>query len=165
MLVIGIDPGTAITGFGILEEQPGGGIRAIDYGVIRTKTEQSQPERLLALQQDLLRLVLKYQPAEAAVEKLFFQKNVKTALAVGEARGVVLLTLAMHHIPLAEYTPSDVKQTVVGYGAAEKKQVQFMVTELLKLESIPQPDDAADALAIALCHLHHYKYRDLAGLR
>lgn len=161
MLFIGIDPGTAITGYGLLEERPDGSVRVVDYGVLRTPAGMQQAERLLSLHHALLDLLLLHKPEQAAVEKLFFQKNVKTALTVGEARGVAMLTLAMQGVKIAEYTPSEIKQSVVGYGVAEKRQIQFMVTELLRLDSLPQPDDAADALAIAICHMQHYKYNHM----
>jgi crossover junction endodeoxyribonuclease RuvC len=157
-LALGIDPGTATTGFGLVEQLPDGGLRAIDYGVILTPKDLSAPDRLALLYQQLKELLLLHRPATSAVEKLFFQKNVSTALAVGQARGVTLLALAQAGIEIAEYTPNEVKQAVAGYGSADKRQVQEMVRVLLALPEIPRPDDAADALAIAICHLHTNRY-------
>jgi len=154
MLVIGIDPGTAITGYGLVRENEGGDLSVIEYGVILTSADMPMPERLLELHHRLRELMLLHHPQSGAVEKLFFQRNVRTALAVGQARGVVLLSMAECGVPLAEYTPLEVKQAVVGYGGADKNQVQQMVRALLGLPDIPRPDDAADALAIAICHLH-----------
>ena len=154
MLAIGIDPGTAITGYGLVRENEGGDLSVIEYGVILTSADMPMPERLLELHHRLRELMLLHHPQCGAVEKLFFQRNVRTALAVGQARGVVLLSMAECGVPLAEYTPLEVKQAVVGYGGADKNQVQQMVRALLGLPDIPRPDDAADALAIAICHLH-----------
>jgi crossover junction endodeoxyribonuclease RuvC len=157
-LALGIDPGTATTGFGLVEQLPDGGLRAVDYGVITTPKEASAPDRLLLLYQQLTELLLLHRPQTSAVEKLFFQKNVSTALAVGQARGVTLLAIAQTGLEVAEYTPNEVKQAVAGYGSADKRQVQEMVRVLLSLPEIPRPDDAADALAIAICHLHTNRY-------
>jgi crossover junction endodeoxyribonuclease RuvC len=154
MLAIGIDPGTAITGYGLVQENEDGGLSVVDFGVILTSADIPMPERLLELYHRLRELMLLYRPQSGAVEKLFFQRNVRTALAVGQARGIVLLSMAECGVPVAEYTPLEVKQAVVGYGGADKNQVQQMVRALLGLPDIPHPDDAADALAIAICHLH-----------
>ena len=161
MLTIGIDPGTAITGYGLVREGEDGVLAAVSYGVIATSPDLSMPARLLELDQQLQEILLLYRPDCGAVEKLFFARNARTALAVGQGRGVVLLGLARAGVPVAEYTPLEIKQTVVGYGGAGKKQVQHMVKALLKLDQIPQPDDAADALAIAICHLHHQRVHAL----
>lgn len=131
-----------------------GDLEAVDYGVVLTPAGESPEKRLLLLYQQLKQLILLHRPQSAAVEKLFFQRNVTTAIAVGQARGVILLSLAEAGINVAEYTPLEVKQAVVGYGGAPKKQVQQMVRVILRLDEIPKPDDAADALAIAICHLH-----------
>lgn len=160
MLVIGIDPGTATTGYGLVLENAAGDLQVVDYGAILTPAALPMAERLLALYQRLNELILLHRPHSGAVEKLFFQRNVRTALSVGQGRGVVLLALAQHGLPVGEYTPLEVKQAVVGYGGAEKRQVQHMVRALLDLPEIPKPDDAADALAIAICHIHSYR---LAG--
>jgi crossover junction endodeoxyribonuclease RuvC len=157
MLVIGIDPGTATTGYGLVREDPDGSLKVIDYGAILTPPDLSLSERLLELYHELQKIILLHHPDSGAVEKLFFQRNVRTALSVGQARGVVLLALAEARLPVAEYTPLEVKQAVAGYGGADKSQVQQMVRILLDLPDIPRPDDAADALAIAICHVHSAK--------
>jgi len=161
MLVIGIDPGTATTGYGLVRENEDGSLLAVDYGVISTTPDLSMPQRLLELHRRLLEILLLHRPQSGAVEKLFFQRNVTTAISVGQARGVALLSLAESNLPVAEYTPLEVKQAVAGYGGADKNQVQQMVRALLGLETIPHPDDAADALAVAICHLHTAKVYDL----
>ncbi len=153
MLTIGIDPGTAIMGWGIVD-QVGGALRPVDYGVITTPANIAPAQRLLLLYQGLSELLRQHQPAAAAVEELFFSRNVTTALAVGQARGVVLLTLAQAGVPIYEYKPREIKQAVAGYGGAEKRQMQEMVRMTLNLTTIPKPDDAADALAIAICHAY-----------
>jgi len=161
MLVIGIDPGTATTGYGLVREREDGSLQAVAYGAILTPVDSPFSQRLLNLHSQLTEILLLHQPVSSAVEKLFFQRNVRTALSVGQARGVALLALVQQGIPLAEYTPMEVKQAVVGYGGAEKKQVQFMVTALLDLPEIPKPDDVADALAIAICHIHSARFQNL----
>ena len=154
MLVIGLDPGTAITGYGVVLDDEDGGLLAVDFGVIETPSKLPMPERLLKLHQGLAEIISLHRPENGAVEKLFFQKNVKTAISVGQARGVALLALAEKGIPISEYAPMEVKQAVAGYGGADKRQVQLMVKALLNLDELPRPDDAADALAVAICHLH-----------
>lgn len=162
MLALGIDPGTATTGFGLVREQ-NGAYHLVECGVILTPAHEAMPQRLLLLHARVQALLEAQRPDAVAVEQLFFNKNVRTAIAVGQARGVVLLAAAQAGIPLYEYTPLQVKQAVVGYGRAEKRQVQEMVRILLGLDSIPQPDDAADAVAVALCHLQSFNlYRKLA---
>ncbi len=163
MLVIGIDPGTAITGFGLVQENPDGSLTAVKFGVIQTSPDVDMPQRLLELHQLLNEILLLHQPESGAVEKLFFQRNVRTALSVGQARGVALLALAEHKLPVAEYSPLEVKQAVVGYGGADKNQVQQMVRAILGLEDIPRPDDAADALAIALTSLQSSRWERLVN--
>jgi crossover junction endodeoxyribonuclease RuvC len=165
MLVIGIDPGTATTGFGLVRENEDGSLAVIDYGAILTLPGQPMPQRLLELYRKLKEILLLHHPQSSAVEKLFFQRNVRTAISVGQARGVVLLALAEVGIPVAEYTPLEIKQAVAGYGSAEKNQVQQMVRALLSLPDIPRPDDAADALAVAICHLHTAQSQALYGDR
>ncbi len=155
MLALGIDPGTETTGYGIVSEDDAGGLSAVCFGVIKTSKSTPPELRLKQIYEKLKGILFLNSPDSAAVEKLFFQKNVTNAIAVGQARGVVLLALAEVQLPIAEYTPNEVKQSVTGYGAADKKQVQEMVRLLLNLEDIPRPDDAADALAIAICHLRH----------
>jgi crossover junction endodeoxyribonuclease RuvC len=161
MLVIGIDPGTAITGYGLVRESEQGDLKVEDFGVIQTSPDLAMPERLLQLHEKLQEIVVLHRPQSAAVEKLFFQRNVRTAISVGQARGVALLTLAEAQVPVAEYTPMEIKQAVAGYGGADKNQVQQMVRALLVMEEIPRPDDAADALAVAICHLHSARTRAL----
>lgn len=163
MLVLGIDPGTAITGYGLIREDDNGNLHMVDYGVIETKSGKPHPERLLLLYNELINIIQLHHPDCGAVEKLFFQRNVRTALSVGQARGVALLALAGAGLDIAEYTPMEVKQSVVGYGGADKNQVQQMVRALLSLREIPRPDDAADALAVAICHLHSAKFASLGG--
>lgn len=164
MLVLGVDPGTATTGYGLVQENQDGSLEAVAYGAIRTSAELEMPERLLELFHQLNQLILLHRPESGAVEKLFFSRNVRTALSVGQGRGVVLLSLAQAGLPVAEYSPLEVKQAVVGYGGADKNQIQQMVKALLNLEAIPHPDDAADALAIAITHLHSARYTRLAEL-
>jgi len=163
MLVIGIDPGTATTGYGLIQENESGDLSLVDYGAILTSPDRPMSWRLLQLYRSLEELIDLHRPDCGAVEKLFFARNVRTALSVGQARGVVLLALARAGIPLAEYTPLEIKQAVAGYGSAEKLQVQQMVRALLGLVEVPQPDDAADALAVAICHLHSSRMRSLTG--
>lgn len=162
MLVLGIDPGTATTGYGLVRESPRGDLELVDYGTILTPAGMDQEKRLLLLYQRLNELILLHQPETGAVEKLFFRRNVTTAISVGQARGVILLALAQANIPVAEYTPMEVKQAVSGYGGADKKQVQVMVQALLQMSELPRPDDAADALAIAITHLHSYRWNQAA---
>lgn len=161
MLVIGIDPGTAITGYGLVEDRADGSLNVLAYGVITTPAGMPMPERLLEIHHRLHEILLLHRPVSGAVEKLFFQKNVRTALQVGQARGVAIMTLAACQMQVYEYTPLEVKQAVVGYGGADKNQVQQMVRALLELTEIPKPDDAADALAVAICHLHSAKMQNL----
>jgi crossover junction endodeoxyribonuclease RuvC len=161
MLVIGIDPGTAITGYGLVRENQGGMLESLGYGVIETPAIKSMAERLSQLYHQLNDIILLHRPESAAVEKLFFQRNVRTAISVGQARGVALLALAEANLSIAEYTPLEIKQAVAGYGGADKNQVQQMVRTLLGLDDIPRPDDAADALAVAICHLHSNRMNSL----
>lgn len=153
MIILGIDPGTAITGYGVVESR-GNKYKVIAYGCFRTGANLPLDIRLKSLYQGINEVIKKYQPGQVAVEELFFNKNARTALAVGHARGIALLAAANQELPVAEYTPLQVKQSVTGYGKAEKKQVQFMVKTLLGLEEAPSPDDVADALAVAICHAH-----------
>lgn len=160
MIVLGIDPGTATTGYGVVTDRDSQPIM-VAYGAILTPSDQALPDRLITIHTEMLRLIDQYQPEQAAVEQLFFNKNVRTALAVGHARGVVLLALAERQVPIFEYTPLEVKQAVTGNGRADKKQIQEMIKILLELDKIPKPDDAADALAIAVCHFHSARYTTL----
>jgi crossover junction endodeoxyribonuclease RuvC len=151
MIILGIDPGTATTGYAFIEKTKRGELKVVDYGVISTDKSDSNSKRLLVLRKDLLALIKKYKPEMAGVEKLYFERNVTTAMGVSQARGVVLLTLEENKIDLCEFTPLQVKSVVSGYGKADKKQIQYMVQKTFGLKKIPKPDDAADALAIALC--------------
>jgi crossover junction endodeoxyribonuclease RuvC len=153
MRVLGIDPGTATTGYGVVEEV-NGDLKSLVFGVIRTPADQPLPVRLQLIYQALKELAAEWVPTAAAVEELFFSRNVRTAMSVGQARGVTLLALADIGLDVAEYTPLAIKQAVTGYGNADKAQVQEMVRLLLGLAEAPRPDDAADALAVAICHLH-----------
>ena len=162
MLVLGIDPGTAITGYGLVREDEAG-LLLVDCGVITTPPDQPQAERLQAIYQGLEDVIRQHQPKEAAVEELFFSRNVRTALSVGQARGVTLLALADAGLPIHEYKPLEVKLAIAGYGGADKHQVQEMVRMLLNLDSVPEPDDAADAVAVAVCHLHSARMAALVG--
>jgi len=163
MRIIGIDPGLAITGYGVIQTDRSNDYRCIDYGVITTQAGLPDAERLKVLHQAFTELITNHQPDSSAVEKLFFQKNVKTAISVGQARGVIMLTLAQANLSIEEYTPNEVKQTVCGYGSAGKMQVQRMVQTLLQLDELPQPDDAADALAVAICHINHQSFNQLVN--
>ena len=151
MWILGIDPGFAIVGWGIIDSERGN-IRPVAYGAITTPAHTSLESRLLTIQRDLESLIEKYKPDEMAIEELFFNTNITTGIAVAEARGVILCTAHRLGLKISEYTPLQVKQAVVGYGKAEKHQVISMVTSLLKLPKPPKPDDAADAVAIAICH-------------
>jgi len=161
MLILGIDPGIAITGFAIIEKI-GHRHQHIECGAFLTPSQDPLPRRLHSLYQQLSQIIEKHQPETLAIEQLFFNKNVKTALTVGHARGVVLLCAESFNIPIFHYTPSEVKLAVCGYGKADKKQVQYMVKTLLNLDRPPKPDDVADACAIAICHSHSFKLKSLA---
>ena len=158
MRVIGVDPGTAITGWGIVEGD-GNDLTMVAGGVITTTAGTPLPERLQVIYRELTDIVTQWQPSTAAIEELFFSKNAKTALAVGHGRGAAMLALANTNLPITEYKPLEVKQAITGHGGADKKQIQQMVKLLLNLDEIPRPDDAADALAIAICHLHSARLR------
>jgi crossover junction endodeoxyribonuclease RuvC len=151
MIILGIDPGIATIGWGVIKKE-GATSTVVDYGHISTPKTLTLAERLVEIHNDLLGLLEKFQPEEAAVEELFFYNNQKTAIDVAQARGVILLTLEQNRVKVAGYTPLEVKQALTNYGAADKRQVQEMVRILLNLSVIPKPDDTADALAIALCH-------------
>ncbi|MGB9586153.1 MAG: crossover junction endodeoxyribonuclease RuvC [Anaerolineales bacterium] len=161
MIVLGLDPGIALTGFGIVREEENGNIVCLGYGVISTPSYTDDTERLLMLHQQLSAIILLHRPDSSAVEKLFFQKNTRTAMSVGQARGVVLLTLAQQGVTVYEYAPVEIKQALTGYGMATKQQMQSMVQMRLGLPDLPKPDDAADALAIAICHIQYRQYNSL----
>ncbi|MCX5780800.1 MAG: crossover junction endodeoxyribonuclease RuvC [Firmicutes bacterium] len=156
MLVLGMDPGTATTGFGLVE-QVRGRERVVHYGVIKTSPSLDMPRRLVQINREYNEIIDQYHPDAVAIEALFYFKNAKTVISVAQSRGILLMTAAAREIEIAEYTPLQVKQAVTGVGNAQKKQVQIMVQKILAMDKIPQPDDAADALAIALCHLHSYR--------
>jgi crossover junction endodeoxyribonuclease RuvC len=153
VIILGIDPGIATTGYGVLQKE-GPRLTALDYGVITTSPREEPPDRLLSIFDRLNVLLDLHQPDFIVTERLFFAKNETTAFGVGRTIGVVLLTAAQRGVAWTEYTPPEVKQAVVGYGAADKKQVQYMIQRLLNLPAPPKPDDAADALAVAICHAH-----------
>ena len=153
MIILGIDPGFAIVGWGVVESVRGN-IRPIAFGAITTPAHTDLESRLYTISKDLETIIEKYKPDEMAIEELFFNTNITTGIAVAEARGVILCTAYRLGVKISEYTPLQVKQAVVGYGKAEKKQVIAMVTSILKLPKPPKPDDAADAVAIAICHAH-----------
>ena len=164
MIVMGFDPGTATTGYGIIKEAAGGKLVPLDYGVILTPAGMPPPERLRIIYDAVNKLIVEHAPDTVATERLFFSKNETTALSVGRSIGVILLAIAQHGLPWQEYTPMQVKQAVTGVGSADKRQIQWMVTRLLALKETPKPDDAADALAVAICHAHSAKLNS-AGVR
>jgi len=161
VVILGIDPGTATTGFGLVTEDAAGEAQLLRYGVFLTQAGTPMPQRLLTIFRELSALLAETAPDAMAVEELFFSRNVTTALTVGQARGVVLLAAAQAGIPIYEYKPAEVKQALVGYGGASKQQIQEMVRLMLHLAAIPRPDDAADAVAVAICHLHSARLRRL----
>lgn len=156
-IILGIDPGIADTGYGFIRVD-GSRLECLAYGSIKTPAKEELPQRLQTLHKELSVLIKKYKPEKAAVEQLFFNKNVRTALIVGQARGVVLLTISLSNVPIIDFTPGQVKQAVSAYGQASKLQVQKMVKLILSLKELPQPDDAADALAVAICGANHRQY-------
>lgn len=156
MKVLGIDPGTATTGWAVLEEK-NGKIIPVAYGHISTSPESRTANRLKEVSDDLERIIKKYRPQESAVEDIFFFKNLKTAVKVSQSRGAMLLTLENLKVSIYEYTPLQIKQAITGYGRADKNQIQQMVKNILKLKNIPKPDDTADAIAVALCHIQSRK--------
>ena len=161
MISLGIDPGTASLGYAFVREGADGSLEALTYGVIRTSAGTPMPERLHQIHDELSRLIAEYRPDRAGVEELFFSRNVSTAITVAQARGVVLLTLSRANLVIAEYKPNAVKQAVCGYGGAGKSQMKEMARLLLGLEAAPSPDDAADALAVAITDLHSYRLRSI----
>jgi len=161
MLTLGIDPGTATIGYGLVEEHNDGSLTAVDFGVVTTKSHTPMAERLNIIYDEITRLVETHQPDRAGVEELFFARNVTTAITVAQGRGVILLALARADLTIAEYKPNEVKQAVSGYGGAKKPQMQEMTRMLLGLDAIPRPDDAADALAVAITDIHSARYNSL----
>lgn len=161
MIILGIDPGLATLGYGVIEKDERGNFRAVDYGVVVTPKEEGLPVRLALLEQGISAVLEKFKPDEIAMEELFFSKNITTGIAVAHARGVALLTCVKACGKLYEYTPMQIKQALTGYGKADKKQMQTVVSSMLRLKEIPKPDDAADALAIALCHGFSNRFGEL----
>jgi crossover junction endodeoxyribonuclease RuvC len=161
VITLGIDPGIATTGFGVVRETDTGDLIALAYGAIETPKTDPLAQRLLSLRRQLMALIEQWRPTACAVEALFFAANAKTAMIVGQARGVALMTLCEAGLTIGEYTPLQVKQAIAGYGQADKKQMQAMVKLLLNLNTIPRPDDAADALAIAITHIHTARHTAL----
>ncbi|MBP3384667.1 MAG: crossover junction endodeoxyribonuclease RuvC [Firmicutes bacterium] len=153
MRILGIDPGYAILGWGIIDMK-GNHFKVIDYGSVTTDAKMEMPDRLKVLYNSLMDIIVRYEPEVASIEELFFNTNAKTAILVGQARGVAVLACANSGLEIDEYTPLQIKQALVGYGRAEKKQVQLMVKTILNLKEVPKPDDTADALAAAICHGH-----------
>lgn len=160
-VTVGFDPGTARLGFGVLagDDAP----EPLDYGVIETSPSDTMPERLKQLYESVDKILRTYAPSVCVIEQLFFSRNVTTALSVGQARGIVMLAAAQAHVQVVEYTPAEVKQAVSGYGKADKSQMQEMVRLILGLDEVPYPDDAADALAVALCHIQSARFRNAIG--
>ena len=154
MIVLGIDPGLSLTGWGVIEASSRDKIIPLNYGCIRTKPTQTLIERLQNINMDMQAVISRYRPDVAAIEQLFFLKKASSVAAVGQARGAIILTLALNRIKLFEYNPRSVKIALTGYGAADKTQMQNMIKTMLRLKETPQPDDAADALAIAVCHVN-----------
>ena len=164
MVVLGIDPGLATLGWGVLKSDRGR-FETVDYGVVLTPKEESLPVRLAMLEEGVNELIDKYHPDEIALEELFFNNNITTGINVAQARGVILLTCVKKCGSLYEYTPLQIKQALTGYGRADKKQMQIMVKTLLRLDNIPKPDDAADALAVALTHCQTSRFSSSFGIR
>lgn len=163
MIIIGIDPGYAIVGIGVIE-YVGNKFRTLEYNAITTPAGMPTTDRLKKIYEEMSMYLDKYHPDAVAIEELFFNSNQKTAINVAQARGVLLVSVANRNIPICEYTPLQVKQSVTGYGRADKKQIQSMVKMILGLNAIPKPDDAADALAIAICHAHSNKMNNMFGI-
>ena len=165
MIILGIDPGLATMGYGIIEKKPNGDSVPVDYGVVLTPKDESLPVRLAMLEEGVNKILNKFKPADVAVEELFFSKNITTGIPVAHARGVILLTCVKYCGKLYEYTPMQIKQALTGYGRADKVQMMHVVTSLLHLQKIPRPDDAADALAVALCHAHTSRFGRMFGIK
>ena len=164
MIILGFDPGLATMGYGVIEKQKNDNNVALDYGVVLTPKNESLPVRLAMLEEGVNKILNKYKPDEIAVEELFFVKNITTGIPVAHARGVMLLTCIKYCGKLYEYTPNQIKMSLTGYGRADKLQMQQVVTSLLHLSKIPRPDDAADALAVALCHAHTSRFGKLYSI-
>lgn len=160
MRILGLDPGTASTGYGIIDVIDGR-LSAVAYGVIKTTAKQSTARRLQSIYREINQLIDEFQPVTAGIEEIFFGRNVTTAISVGQARGVLILALANADISISEYSPPKIKDAVTGYGQADKAQVQLMVRNLLELEETPRPDDAADGLAVAITHYQYHRFESL----
>ncbi len=165
MIILGVDPGFGTMGFGVVDKKNNGDCVAVSYGAVRTPAEEAFPVRLAMLEEDLNKIYARYCPEEISVEELFFTKNVTTGIQVAEARGVILLSAIKYCGKLYEYTPNQIKQALTGYGKADKVQMMHVVQSLLHLDKIPRPDDAADALAVALCHAHTSRFGGMFGIR
>ncbi len=159
-IILGLDPGTATIGFGVIETD-NRKLKILDYGCIKTQAGIPLPERLRQIYEDMKIIINEWKPHEVAIEEIFFSKNVKTAIQVAQARGAMMQQLAISEHPITEYKPQQVKEAVCGYGNAEKKQVQKMVRMILEMEEIPTPDDAADALALAICHANSLQMKKM----
>ena len=157
LVIMGVDPGSSVTGYGLVKTRPGNEISLLDYGTIKTDSGFQPEEKLKTIYDGLVKVLRKSRPDEFAIEEAFYSKNAKTAMVMGQVRGVAILAAAQSQIPVAEYSPREIKQSIVGSGNASKSQVQFMVKNLLGLKKIPEPEDAADALAVALCHAQKIK--------
>ncbi len=157
-MYLGIDPGLATMGYGLIEEKDNR-LVCKEYGVLSTSSREEMPQRLYTLYEKANELIKKYTPLNLAMEQLFFSKNVKTAFQVGQARGVIILAAAQNGLEVFEYSPLEIKKAITGYGQADKKQMQSLVKSILQLQENPQPDDAADALAVAICHLQVHRLR------
>jgi crossover junction endodeoxyribonuclease RuvC len=163
MLVLGIDPGTATTGYGLVRERPDGELEAVAYGVITTPARTPMPDRLKQIHSGVTALIEQHHPDAAAVETMYFGKNVTTAITVAQARGVILLALAEAGLTIREYKPSEIKQAIAGYGDADKVQMQEMIRQLLNLEHVPHPDDAADGLGVAITDLNSSRFERMSA--
>ena len=165
MKVLGVDPGTAATGYGVVVRKDGGAVSLVECGVIRTSTGEELPVRLREIRDGLAEVMERHRPDVVAVESIFYGKNVRSTVMLGHARGVVLLAAAERGLDVADYTPSEIKNAVVGTGRGTKEQVQFMVKQLLRLKEVPKPADAADGVAVALCHMNTGRMAALAKAR
>ncbi len=165
MIILGLDPGIGTMGYGVIEKSERGDCRAVDYGVVKTPKAENLAVRLCILEEGLNAVFDRFRPDEAAMEELFFSKNITTGIAVAHARGVMLMTCAKRCGRIFEYTPNQIKQALTGYGRADKVQMQRVVAAHLKLASVPRPDDAADALGVALCHAFTSRFGSLFGIR
>ncbi len=165
MIILGLDPGYGTMGYGVVEKDARGNCRAVDYGAVKTPASENFAVRLCILEEGVNALFDKFHPEEAAMEELFFSKNVTTGIAVAHARGVMLLTCNKRCGKIFEYTPNQIKQALTGYGGADKQQMQRVVASHLRLREIPRPDDAADALAVALCHAFTSRFAGMFGVK